>query len=144
MSTGAYHLAALVARANKSGAKPGRAQRAIYAGKTIQFGNKVSHAQNRTRRKWNPNVQRTTLESELLGEKMQLRLTTHALRCIKKAGSLDHFLITMPHLCKDSQLAMGLREKVLEVLQEKGVSPAQARANILEHASPVAPENKSA
>jgi large subunit ribosomal protein L28 len=65
-------------------------------GKKPQSGNNVSHANNKTRRKFNPNLQKTSLLSDALGQMVRLRLTTHALRIIEKAGGLDAYLLTAP------------------------------------------------
>lgn len=66
----------------------------------IQFGNKVSFAENKSRRTWKPNVQRKSLYSETLGEMLRFRMTTHAIRCVKKAGGIDEYLIN----AKDSEI----------------------------------------
>merc|ERR1719213_217865 len=63
-----------------------RHRKGLYAGKMIQFGNKVSHSMRHTRRNWKPNVQRKRLWSEALEDWMQFKVTTHALKCIDKAG----------------------------------------------------------
>lgn len=70
-----------------------RAYRGLYGNRMIQFGNKVSFAENKTRRTWKPNVQKTSLCSEALQKKLQFRITTHALRCVRKAGGLDEYLL---------------------------------------------------
>ncbi|GBG24774.1 39S ribosomal protein L28, mitochondrial [Hondaea fermentalgiana] len=129
MASRAGQLANLVARGNKSGARPGRAQRGIYAGRTIQFGNKVSHAKNRSRRRWDPNVQNHTYKSEILDETFKLRVTTHAMRCIKQAGGFDEFLLNKPHLMQDSRLALDLRDRVLEAVKNGASAKAPAAAD---------------
>ena len=70
-----------------------RAKDGLYAGKHIQFGNSVSHSHHKTRRTWQPNAQRTTLFSQLLQQPITLHCTTHALRCIDKAGGLDAYIM---------------------------------------------------
>lgn len=55
-------------------------------------GNNVSHAQNKTRRRFLPNLHPTSLMSESLGETHRLRITAHALRSVEKAGGLDAYL----------------------------------------------------
>ncbi|KAK0547142.1 hypothetical protein OC846_002182 [Tilletia horrida] len=69
-----------------------RAQRGLYDGKIIQFGNNVPKSRQKTRRTWLPNVQRQYVFSELLNRDVQMRITTSALRSIKKAGGLDSYL----------------------------------------------------
>ena len=50
----------------------------------------------RTRRSWSPNVQVKWYYSELLNERFRLHVTTHAMRCIDKAGGFDHYLLFSP------------------------------------------------
>ena len=68
------------------------ARRCAITGKGVQAGNNVSHANNRTRRRFLPNLQRTSLMSEALGRPVRLRLTTSAIRTIEHKGGLDAFL----------------------------------------------------
>ena len=55
-------------------------------------GNNVSHAKNRTKRKFFPNLNNVTLTSEVLGRDFQLKVSASALRTINKVGGLDPFL----------------------------------------------------
>ena len=61
-------------------------------GKTVQSGNNVSHANNKTRRRFLPNLQETSLMSDSLGRMVRLRLSTTAIRTIEFHGGLDTFL----------------------------------------------------
>ena len=61
-------------------------------GKKAMSGNNVSHAKNRTKRKFLPNLNNVTLTSECLGRDFQLRISASALRTINKLGGLDPFL----------------------------------------------------
>ena len=65
------------------------ARRCAITGKGVQTGNNVSHANNKTRRRFLPNLQDTTLLSDALGQLVRLRLTTHAIRTIEHNGGLD-------------------------------------------------------
>lgn len=62
-------------------------------GKKPQFGNNVSHANNRTRRRWTPNLQVISLPSELLGRMLSLRMTANGLRTIEHKGGIDAYLL---------------------------------------------------
>ena len=73
------------------------ARRCMITGKGVLAGNNVSHAHNKTRRRFLPNVQNTSLLSETLGEMIRLRLTTSALRTIDSKGGLDAFLLGTPN-----------------------------------------------
>ena len=61
-------------------------------GKKAMSGNNVSHAKNRTKRKFLPNLNNVTLASEALGRDFQLKVSASALRTINKVGGLDPFL----------------------------------------------------
>ena len=62
-------------------------------GKTFQSGNNVSHAKNRTRRRFLPNLQNITFISEKLGRSIRLRVAASAIRTVEKKGGLDEFLL---------------------------------------------------
>jgi len=74
------------------GASP-MAKRCQITGKTVMTGNNVSHANNKTRRRFLPNLQHATMHSEALGRRVSLRLSTSAMRTIEKHGGLDAFLM---------------------------------------------------
>ena len=59
-------------------------------------GNNVSHAHNKTRRRFLPNIQVASLLSDALGRPVRLKLSTHAIRTIEKKGGLDAFLLGTP------------------------------------------------
>ena len=61
-------------------------------GKKAMSGNNVSHAKNRTKRKFLPNLNYVTLTSDVLGRDFQLKVSASALRTINKVGGLDPFL----------------------------------------------------
>ena len=61
-------------------------------GKGVLSGNNVSHAKNRTKRKFLPNLNNISLSSDTLGKSFQLRISTSALRTVNKVGGLDLFL----------------------------------------------------
>ena len=62
-------------------------------GKVPIGGNKVSHSNIKTKRRFLPNLQKATLLSDALGESISLRLTTKGLRTIEHKGGLDAFLM---------------------------------------------------
>ena len=64
-------------------------------------GNNVSHAHNRTRRRFLPNLHAAKLMSDALGRSFRLRVTSHALRTVEHRGGLDAFLIK----ASDSELS---------------------------------------
>ncbi len=66
-------------------------------GKGVLSGNNVSHANNKTRRRYLPNLQETSLLSDALGTQVRVRLCTQALRTIEHNGGLDAFLLSTPN-----------------------------------------------
>ena len=62
-------------------------------GKAVMSGNNVSHALNRTRRKFRPNLTKVTLMSESLGLTVKMKISAHALRSVEHNGGLDNFLV---------------------------------------------------
>jgi large subunit ribosomal protein L28 len=69
------------------------ARRCELTGKTVQAGNNVSHANNKTRRRFLPNLQETSLLSDVLGN-VRLRLSTRAIRTVEHNGGLDAYLLS--------------------------------------------------
>ena len=69
-------------------------RRCSITGKGVLAGNNVSHAHNKTRRRFLPNIQKTTLLSDALGQAISLRLSTNAIRTIEKNGGLDAYLLS--------------------------------------------------
>lgn len=61
-------------------------------GKGPMTGNNVSHANNKTRRRFLPNLNEVTLASETLGQAFRLRISAAALRSVDHRGGLDAFL----------------------------------------------------
>ena len=69
------------------------AKRCQLTGKSVMSGNNVSHANNRTRRRFLPNLQSASMQSEILDRKVSLRVSTSAMRTVEKHGGLDSFLL---------------------------------------------------
>ncbi len=69
------------------------ARRCFVSGKGVLTGNNVSHANNKTRRRFLPNLQVTSLMSDALGQMVRLRLTTNGLKTIEHNGGLDAWLL---------------------------------------------------
>jgi len=90
------------------------ARRCDFTGKGVQAGNNVSHANNRTRRRFLPNLQHTSLLSDALGETIQVRLSTRAIRTIEKRGGLDAFLMSTPN-SKLGKKARVLKRRIAKV-----------------------------
>jgi large subunit ribosomal protein L28 len=65
-------------------------------GKGVLAGNNVSHANNKTRRRFLPNLQETSLLSDVLGSDIKLRMCTRAIRTVEHNGGIDAFLLGTP------------------------------------------------
>lgn len=74
-------------------------------GKSVITGNNVSHAHNRTRRRFLPNLHDTSLYSDVLGETIRLRACAQALRTVDHHGGLDAYLLAT----SDAKLSLGVR-----------------------------------
>jgi large subunit ribosomal protein L28 len=69
------------------------ARRCELTGKGVMTGNNVSHALNRTRRRFLPNLLNVSLISDALNRTVKLRITAYALRSVEHRGGLDAFLV---------------------------------------------------
>mmetsp|Transcript_10033 Transcript_10033/g.13148 ORF Transcript_10033/g.13148 Transcript_10033/m.13148 type:complete len:128 (+) Transcript_10033:21-404(+) len=106
-------MRSLISQNRSFGSK--RAAQGLYGGKDIGFGNNVSHSERKTRRSWKPNVQSKKLWSETLDEFVHFRVTTHALRCIDKAGGLDNYLLKNSSEKLNSISGDLVKERILEI-----------------------------
>jgi large subunit ribosomal protein L28 len=68
-------------------------RRCELTGKGPMVGNNVSHAVNRTRRRFLPNLLNVSLLSDALGRSVKLRVSAHALRTVEHRGGIDAFLL---------------------------------------------------
>ena len=80
-------------------------RRCAITGKGVMAGNNVSHAHNKTRRRFLPNLQITSLLSDSLGRTVRLKLSVHAIRSIEHKGGLDAYLLNT----SDSRLPLEAR-----------------------------------
>ena len=81
-------------------------------GKRYLSGNNVSHANNKTKRRFLPNLQKITFISDKLGQKIQLNVATSTIRTVEKKGGLDDFLISTPNK-KLPEKAKKLKKSIL-------------------------------
>jgi large subunit ribosomal protein L28 len=72
-------------------------RRCQFTGKGVLTGNNVSHANNKSRRRFLPNLQETGLLSDILGTLVRVRLCTRAIRTVEHNGGLDTFLLSTPN-----------------------------------------------
>ncbi len=67
-------------------------RRCMITGKGVMSGNNVSHANNRTKRRFLPNIQDTSLYSEVLDRWIKVKASSAGLRTVEHKGGLDAFL----------------------------------------------------
>ena len=72
-------------------------RRCQLTGKGVLSGNNVSHANNKTRRRFLPNLQDSSLLSDTLGSSVKMRLSTRAIRTVEHNGGIDAFLMSTPN-----------------------------------------------
>lgn len=89
-------------------------------GKAVLTGNNVSHANNKTRRRFLPNLCDVTLISEALNQNVRLRISANALRSVEHRGGLDAFLL------KADAKELSQRARLLKKQISKKVSEEQA------------------
>ena len=73
------------------------ARRCMITGTKPMSGHNVSHANNKTKRRFLPNLQSTTLLSDALGELVRVRVTPRGIRTVEIKGGLDAFLLGTPN-----------------------------------------------
>jgi len=89
------------------------ARRCELTGKGVLSGHNVSHANNKTKRKFRPNVSEVSLTSEKLDRTIRLKISQHALRSIDHNGGLDAFLVKQ----KDDKLSDRARRLKREIIR---------------------------
>jgi large subunit ribosomal protein L28 len=87
-------------------------------GKGRQVGHNVSHANNKTKRTFLPNLQNVTLISESLSKGVRLRVSTHGLRSVEHVGGLDNWLLKTA----DTKLSLKARRLKREVAKKSAVA----------------------
>lgn len=89
-------------------------------GKGRQIGHNVSHANNKTKRTFLPNLQDVTLMSEALGQSFRLRVSTHGLRSVEHVGGLDNWLLKT----RDEKLSLRARRLKRDIAKRQADATA--------------------
>jgi large subunit ribosomal protein L28 len=97
-------------------------RRCSITGKGVLVGNNVSHANNRSKRRFLPNLQTTSLLSDALGHTVRVRLSVRALHTIDRNGGIDAYLLKTP-TSKLPEDAQKLKRRI-----QKAAARAEARA----------------
>src|SRR5690606_1440778 len=99
------------------------ARRCDFTGKAVQSGNNVSHANNKTRRRFLPNLQEASLMSDALGVPVQMRLSTRALRTVEKRGGIDAYLLSTP-AAKLGAKAREMKRRIEKATEKRAAASA--------------------
>lgn len=98
------------------------ARRCELSGKDVMTGNNVSHANNKSRRRFLPNLCNVSLLSDTLGESFKLKVSAHALRSVEHRGGLDAYLLK----ASDDELSSAARKIKVSVKRKQAEAAAAA------------------
>lgn len=87
-------------------------------GKGVMVGNNVSHANNKTKRRFLPNLQTVSLASEILGSSVSVRVSTHGLRTVEFKGGLDGFLMKT----KNAKLTASMKKLKKKIVKKQEIA----------------------
>ncbi len=93
-------------------------RRCELSGKGPMSGNNVSHAVNKTRRRFLPNLCNVTLHSDVLSRDVKARVSAHALRSVDHCGGLDVFL----KKAKKEKLSLSMQRLRREILKTEATA----------------------
>ena len=93
-------------------------RRCRITGKGVLTGNNVSHANNRTRRRFLPNLRYASLVSDALNQVVRIRTSVNGIRTIEKSGGLDAFLLKTSD-AKLPEEALRLKRRVVRAAEKK-------------------------
>ena len=96
------------------------ARRCELTGKGVLVGHSVSHANNKTKRRFLPNLCQVHLISDALGQSVALRISANALKSVEHRGGLDAFLVK----AKAEDLSLKARRLKLEIQKRLAASAA--------------------
>ena len=98
-------------------------RRCELTGKAVLTGNNVSHANNKTRRRFLPNLQDVSVLSDILGASVSMRLCTRAIRTVEHNGGIDAFLLSTPN-SKLPEEAKALKRRILRAKAKREAAQA--------------------
>jgi large subunit ribosomal protein L28 len=96
-------------------------RRCQITGKGVLSGNNVSHANNKTRRRFLPNMQHSSMLSDILGMSITMRLCTRGIRTVEHNGGLDAFLLSTPN-AKLPEEAQVIKRRIIKARDKKAAS----------------------
>src|SRR5579871_1384800 len=101
------------------------ARRCNVTGKGVLTGNNVSHANNKTRRRFLPNLQDTTMLSDILGAPVRMRLSTRGIRTVEHNGGIDAYLLGTPN-ARLTEDAKALKRRLKRAQAKRAASSTAA------------------
>ena len=90
------------------------ARKCAISGKGVMSGNNVSHAHNKTRRRFLPNLQNVSFYSEILKKRIPMRVTVSAVRDVEHKGGFDAYLLNTAPTKLDPKLRK-VRRQILKI-----------------------------
>ena len=93
-------------------------RRCALTGKGVQTGNNVSHAHNKTRRRYLPNPQHVSIMSDALGKPVRMRISAAAIRTVEHKGGLDAYMLD----ARDADLTVELRRLKKRIKKAAGAA----------------------
>jgi large subunit ribosomal protein L28 len=97
-------------------------RRCELTGKAVLVGNLVSHSNHKTKCRFLPNLLRVTLQSDVLGRRVRLRISANALRSVEHRGGFDAFLAK----AHETELSQRARELKREIAKKQAVEAVAA------------------
>jgi len=94
------------------------ARKCNLTGKAVLVGNKVSHSNRKTKKRFLPNLQETSLSSDILASSFRMRVSTNAIRSIEVNGGLDNYLISSKNDNLSSE-ALSIKKRIKKAFQSK-------------------------
>ena len=99
-------------------------------GKTYLSGNNVSHAKNRSKRRFLPNLQNVSFTSDKLRKSIQLKVAASTIRTVEKKGGLDEYLLKTSN-AKLPMEALKLKKQILSISKSLPIKSASTSPEIL-------------
>ena len=101
------------------------ARRCAITGRGVQVGHNVSHANNKTKRRFLPNLQVASVLSDALGHSVRLRLTPRGIKTIEHNGGIDAYLLGTNNSKLTPEMRT-LKRRVVSAKTKKGAKQAAA------------------
>jgi large subunit ribosomal protein L28 len=94
------------------------ARKCALTGKGVLTGNNRSHAENKTRRRFLPNLQVVSLFSDALGDSIRMRLSTRAIKTVESKGGIDAYLLGIADT-KLPEDALRIKRRIVKAMEAK-------------------------